>query len=136
MLTSTNGRNYVTSKGCNLAAPLDLSQDCFPLQAVSVLHEGASAEAEDELSPPASRQAGPVLLCPAPPGEQRFAEEVTHVCVSAGGDTTTEKQKGEVNAVGSPVLSSKHSVCKHAADLLCPSPEDDACIPQGQGIAL
>lgn len=50
MLTSTNGTNYVTCKGCNSDAPLDPRQDSFPLQAMSLLHEGASSEAGQEVS--------------------------------------------------------------------------------------
>lgn len=43
-----------------------ISGRTFPRQAPSVPHEGASFEAGEELCPPASGQAGAVLLCPAP----------------------------------------------------------------------
>jgi len=133
---STNGRNYITSKESNVDAPLDPTQDCFPLQARSVMREGPPPEPGEEQCPLASWNSGASLLCPAPASEQRCVEEVAHVGVSAGGNTATENQKSEVNAVGGPMLSPKHSVCEHTADLLCPSPEEDACIPPGQGIAL
>lgn len=107
-----------------------ISGRTFPLQAPSALHEGASFEAGEEQD-----RLGLfcfVLLQP----RAEIAEKLTCARASAGGCTTTEKQKGEVNAVGCPVLPLKHSVHEHAGDLLCPSPDEDACIPQGQGIAL
>lgn len=97
-----------------------------------MLHEVASPEAGEELSPSASWQPGAFLLCLSPAGEQRCGEEVAHVCESAA----TKKQKEEVNSKDASVLSPKHSVREHAADLLCSSPEEDACIPQGRGSAL
>lgn len=96
--------------GCNLNAHLDPSQVYFPLQAVSVLHEGTSPEAGEEPSLPASWWVGAILLCPALVGEQRCAEEVAHVHVSVGSDAATDQQKVEVNAMGGLVLSPKYSV--------------------------
>lgn len=101
-----------------------------------MLHEGASPEAGEEPSPPASWRAGAILLCSTLACEQRRVKEVAHVGVSAGGDAATENQKGEVNTMGGPMLSPKHSVHEHTADLLCLSPEEDACIPRWQRIAL
>lgn len=91
---------------------------------------------KERKSPPACQWAGAILQCCTTASEQRWAKELPHGHVSAGEDTNTERQKGEMNAGGTLVLSLKHGVYEHATDLLCHSSEEDACISQGQGMAL